>query len=166
VSAKAGRHRRIEKVVKTEPSSSMSRRDGRDTWRVVIATANQKVMVRLCEMLGLCGYGRSISSQAMMRPLLPRRRRPKQGLFVGPRNWTYPLLSSQKHLAELSPEGLAELEIEALKSSPSLLVQSFRRAVSSGSEKLVREYRRCLLERHLKMLFHSTNEPSCPTTGP
>ncbi|MEN6406808.1 MAG: replication initiator protein A [Thermoguttaceae bacterium] len=59
----------------------------------------------------------------------------------------------QKHLAELSPEGLAELEIEALKSSPSLLVQRFRQAVVSGSEKLVREYRRCLLEGHLRAIF-------------
>jgi len=59
----------------------------------------------------------------------------------------------RKHLAELSPEGLAELEIEALKSSPSLLVQSFRRAVASGSEKLIREYRRCLLEGHMREIF-------------
>jgi hypothetical protein len=59
----------------------------------------------------------------------------------------------QKHLAGLSAEGLAELEIEALKSSPSFLVKSFQRAVASGSEALVGEYRRCLLERHLRTIF-------------
>jgi hypothetical protein len=59
----------------------------------------------------------------------------------------------RKHLDGLSVEGLAELEIDALKSSPSFLVRSFRRAVDSGSETLVREYRRCLLERHLQTIF-------------
>lgn len=59
----------------------------------------------------------------------------------------------QNHLAGLSAEGLAELEIAALKSSPSLLVKSFRRAVDSGSENLAREYRRCLLENHLRTIF-------------
>jgi len=59
----------------------------------------------------------------------------------------------RKHLAGLSAEALAELEIEALKSSPSFLVKSFRRAVDSGSENLVQEYRRCLLERHLRTIF-------------
>jgi hypothetical protein len=64
----------------------------------------------------------------------------------------------QKYLAELSPEGLAELEKAALKSSPSFLVKSFQRAVACGSETLVREYRRCLLERHLQTIFRSRDE--------
>ena len=64
----------------------------------------------------------------------------------------------EKHLAELSGEGLAELEIEALKSSPSFLVKSFQRAVASGSETLVRQYRRCLLERHLRTIFRSRSK--------
>jgi hypothetical protein len=59
----------------------------------------------------------------------------------------------RKHLAGLSADGLTELESEALKSSPSFLVQSFRRAVESGSEKLAREYRRCLLEGHLRTVL-------------
>lgn len=59
----------------------------------------------------------------------------------------------QKHLAGLSAEGLAELEIAALKSSPLLVVKSFRRAVEAGSENLVREYRRCMLETHLQTAF-------------
>jgi hypothetical protein len=63
----------------------------------------------------------------------------------------------QEHLAGLSAVRLAELEIDALKSSPSFLVKSFQRAVASGSETLVREYRRCLLERHLRTILCSTN---------
>jgi hypothetical protein len=64
----------------------------------------------------------------------------------------------EKHLAELSAEELAELEIDALKSSPSFLVRSFQRVVASGSETLVRQYRRCLLERHLRTIFRSRDE--------
>ena len=41
----------------------------------------------------------------------------------------------QKHLAELSAEGLAELESEALKSSPSFLAKNFQRAVGLGKRK-------------------------------
>lgn len=70
----------------------------------------------------------------------------------------------EKHLAELSTEGLAELEIEALKSSPSFLVKRFRQAVASGSETLVRQYRRCLLERHLRAIFRSRGD-SVPVKG-
>jgi hypothetical protein len=66
---------------------------------------------------------------------------------------------TRKHLDGLSAEGLAKLEIEALKSSPSFLVRSFRRAVDSGSENLVREYRRCLLECHLQTIFRLKDTP-------
>jgi hypothetical protein len=64
----------------------------------------------------------------------------------------------EKHLAELSAERLAELEIDALKSSPSFLVKRFQQAIASGSETLVREYRRCLLEGHLRMIFRSKDD--------
>jgi hypothetical protein len=63
----------------------------------------------------------------------------------------------QKHLSELSAEGLAELEIDAIKSSPSFLVKNYRRALESGNETLIREYRRCLLENHLQTIFRSKN---------
>jgi len=64
----------------------------------------------------------------------------------------------EKHLAKLSPEGIAELEDAALKSSPSFLAKSFQRAVATGSEMIVRQYRRCLLERHLRTVFRSREE--------
>jgi hypothetical protein len=59
----------------------------------------------------------------------------------------------EKHLMGLSTDELAQLEIDALKSSPSFLIKSFQRAVASGSENLIREYRRCLFDRHLQAIF-------------
>jgi hypothetical protein len=59
----------------------------------------------------------------------------------------------QKHLAGLSADELAQLENDALKTSPLFLAKSFQRAVASGSENLIREYRRCLLEHHLQAIL-------------
>ena len=59
----------------------------------------------------------------------------------------------QKHLAGLSADELTQLESDALKTSPSFLAKSFQRAVASGSENLIREYRRCLLEHHLQAIL-------------
>ncbi|MCC7086529.1 MAG: replication initiator protein A [Pirellulales bacterium] len=70
----------------------------------------------------------------------------------------------EEHLAGLSAERLAELEVEALKSSPSFIVERFRDAVASGSEALTRQYRRCLLERHLRTIFNLMAEPACTSS--
>jgi hypothetical protein len=59
----------------------------------------------------------------------------------------------QKLLGELSAEGLAELEQEALKSTSSFHAKNYRRALESGNENLIGQYRRCLLENHLKKHF-------------
>jgi hypothetical protein len=66
----------------------------------------------------------------------------------------------EKHLAGLSAAGLAELETEALKTSPSRLVRRFHRAVEAGNENLVREYRRCMLESHLRRIFRIQETPA------
>ena len=67
----------------------------------------------------------------------------------------------QEHLAGLSADELAQLENDALKASPPFLAKSFHRAVASGSENLVREYRRCLLDHHLQEIF-SQKDASVP----
>ena len=66
----------------------------------------------------------------------------------------------EQHLASLSPEQITQLEAAALKSAPPFLAKSFRRAVAEGNETLVREYRRCLLEHHLRACFRAQNESS------
>ena len=88
----------------------------------------------------------------MVRKTLPKNNRVESPKFYVEQE------RIRKHLDGLSVEGLAELEIDAINSSPSFLTKSFQRAVASGSETLVREYRRCLLERHLRMVFCSRDD--------
>jgi hypothetical protein len=95
---------------------------------------------------------RSEGVASMVRKTLPKNNRVESPKFYVEQE------RIRKHLDGLSVEGLAELEIDAINSSPSFLTKSFQRAVASGSETLVREYRRCLLERHLRMVFCSRDD--------
>ena len=59
----------------------------------------------------------------------------------------------QDYVAGLSPADLAELEAEAVKASPPFLSKRYVLAKESGNSTLVAEYRRCLLERHVRTIL-------------
>ncbi len=56
----------------------------------------------------------------------------------------------QDYVARLSPADLVQLEEEAVKASPSLLAKRYASARKAGSGRLIAEYRRCVLERHVR----------------
>ena len=59
----------------------------------------------------------------------------------------------QDYVARLSPADLVQVETEAVKASPSLLAKLYAVAKKSGNRRLVAEYRRCMLERHVRTIL-------------
>ena len=59
----------------------------------------------------------------------------------------------QDYVARLSPADLVQVEMEAVKGSPSLLAKLYAVAKKSGNRRLVAEYRRCMLERHVRTIL-------------
>ena len=56
----------------------------------------------------------------------------------------------EDYVARLPPADLVQLEAEAVKASPSLLARRYAVARNSGNRRLIAEYRRCVLERHVR----------------
>jgi hypothetical protein len=61
----------------------------------------------------------------------------------------------QEYLNRLSPDNVRRLEEEALKTSPRLLADGYRRAKTSGNSLQLEGYRQAILERHLLPLLEN-----------
>jgi hypothetical protein len=57
------------------------------------------------------------------------------------------------YVAKLSPADLVQLEADAVKASPPFLCKRYTLAKESGNLTLTAEYRRCLLERHVRTVL-------------
>ncbi len=55
-----------------------------------------------------------------------------------------------EYLRGLSSAGLERLEEDALATAPRILAEGYARAQRSGNRRLLEEYRRCILQRHLR----------------
>ncbi|MBN2577892.1 MAG: replication initiator protein A [Pirellulales bacterium] len=92
----------------------------------------------------------STTMKKLNRKVLSETKTPHQNKSLETKVFYVEQKRMENYLSGLSPAELGQLETAALKASSSILSKGYARAKESGNQKLVDEYRRCILERYLK----------------